>query len=57
VKEFKCGIKAIKEFKKPYLIGIHISEGTKLPSGEKISEIKNILDQKCTWCNAILCFP
>ena len=44
VKEFKCGIEAIKEFKKPYLVGIHISEGTKLPSGEKISEIKNILD-------------
>jgi S-methylmethionine-dependent homocysteine/selenocysteine methylase len=44
IREFKCGIEAIKEFKKPYLIGIHISEGTKLPSGEKISEIKNILD-------------
>jgi homocysteine S-methyltransferase len=45
VKEFKCGIKAIKEFNKPYLIGIHISEGTKLPSGEKISEIKKIIDE------------
>ena len=44
IKEFKCGIKAIKEFNKPYLVGIHISEGTNLPSGEKISEIKNILD-------------
>jgi len=44
IKEFKCGIEAIKEFNKPYLVGIHISEGTKLPSGEKISEIKNILD-------------
>ena len=44
IREFKCGIEAIKEFKKPYLIGIHISEGTKLPSGEKISEIKTILD-------------
>ena len=44
IKEFKCGIEAIKEFKKPYLVGIHISEGTKLPSGEQISEIKNILD-------------
>jgi len=46
IKEFKCGIKAIKEFKKPYLIGIHISEGTKLPSGEKISDIKSILDDQ-----------
>ena len=46
IKEFKCGIKAIKEFKKPYLIGIHISEGTNLPSGEKISEIKNVIDDK-----------
>jgi S-methylmethionine-dependent homocysteine/selenocysteine methylase len=46
IKEFKCGINAVKEFKKPYLIGIHISEGTKLPSGEKISDIKNILDDQ-----------
>ena len=44
IKEFKCGIDAIKEFNKPYLIGIHISEGTKLPSGEKILDIKSILD-------------
>ena len=46
IKEFKCGIKAIKEFKKPYLIGIHISEGTNLPSGENISDIKNIIDEQ-----------
>ncbi len=46
IKEFKCGIKAIKEFKKPYLIGIHISEGTFLPSGEKISDIKKIFDDQ-----------
>ena len=44
IKEFKCGINAIKEFKKPYLVGIHISDSTQLPSGEKISEIKSILD-------------
>ena len=35
VREFKIGIECIKEFNKPYLIGAHISEGTKLPSGEK----------------------
>ena len=46
IKEFKCGIKAIKEFKKPYLFGIHISEGTYLPSGEKISDIKKIFDNQ-----------
>ena len=46
VKEFKCGIKAIKEFKKPYLIGIHISQGTTLPSGENISDIKSIIDDQ-----------
>ena len=46
IKEFKCGIKAIQEFSKPYLIGIHISEGTNLPSGEKISEIKNIINNQ-----------
>ena len=46
LKEFKCGIEAIKEFNKPYLIGIHISEGTKLPSGEKISDIKKIINNQ-----------
>ena len=46
IKEFKCGIKAIKEFNKPYLIGIHISEGTNLPSGENISDIKSIIDKQ-----------
>ena len=45
IKEVKCGIEAIKEFKKPYLIGLHISEGTNLPSGENIKEIKNIIDE------------
>ena len=44
IKEFKCGIKAIREFNKPYLIGVHISEGIHLPSGEKISDIKDIVD-------------
>ena len=46
IKEFRCGIKAIKEFKKPYLIGIHISEGTNLPSGEKISKIQDVIDNQ-----------
>ena len=46
IKEFKCGVKAVKEFKKPYLIGIHISEGTSLPSGEKISAIKEVIDDQ-----------
>ena len=46
IKEFKCGIEAIKEFNKPYLIGIHISEGTNLPSGENISDIKNIIGEQ-----------
>ena len=46
IKEFKCGVEAIKEFKKPYLIGIHISEGTNLPSGEKISDIKKLINDQ-----------
>ena len=46
VKEFKCGIRAIQEFNKPYLIGIHISEGTTLPSGENISDIKSIINEQ-----------
>tara|TARA_Y100001970_G_scaffold292105_1_gene431959 strand:- start:1922 stop:2830 length:909 start_codon:yes stop_codon:yes gene_type:complete len=47
VKEFKIAIECIKDFNKPYLIGAHISEGTNLPSGEKITEIiKNIHHEK-----------
>ena len=45
IKEVICGIEAVKEFKKPYLVGLHISEGTALPSGEKIKDIKNIIDE------------
>ena len=45
IKEVKCGIEAIKEFKKPYLVGLHISEGTTLPSGESIKQIKEIIDE------------
>ena len=45
IKEVRCGIEAIKEFKKPYLVGLHISEGTTLPSGENIKEVKEIIDE------------
>ncbi len=46
LKEIKCGIEAIKEFNKPYLIGIHISEGTRLPNGDKISDVKKIINNQ-----------
>ena len=46
VREFNLAIKAIESFKKPYLIGAHISEGVKLPSGENISEIMTTIDHK-----------
>ena len=39
VNEIKIALDCIKEYKKPYLIGAHISEGNNLPSGEKISDI------------------
>ena len=46
VKEIGIAINSIKEFNKPFLIGAHISEGTSLPSGEKLSDIiKNITSQ------------
>ena len=46
IKEICIAINSIKEFNKPFLIGAHISEGTSLPSGEKISDIiKNIDSQ------------
>ena len=46
VREFQIAIDCIKEFNKPYLIGAHISEGTKLPSGENISEISTKIKHK-----------
>ena len=46
INEIKLGVESIKKFNKPYLIGVHISEGTKLPSGEKISDLKDNLDKK-----------
>jgi homocysteine S-methyltransferase len=46
VKEFKLAIKAIETFNKPYLIGAHISEGIKLPSGEAISDIVTKINHK-----------
>ena len=46
INEIKLGIESIKKFNKPYLIGVHISEGTKLPSGEKISDLNDSLDKK-----------
>jgi len=46
VREFQLGIEAIENFNKPYLIGAHISEGVKLPSGEKISQIISEIKHK-----------
>jgi homocysteine S-methyltransferase len=46
VREFKLAIEAIENFSKPYLIGAHISEGIRLPSGERISEIISKIDHK-----------
>ena len=46
VREFKLAIEAIESFDKPYLIGAHISEGVKLPSGENISKIITTINHK-----------
>ena len=46
VREFRLAIEAIENFDKPYLIGAHISEGIKLPSGEKVSQIIKEIDHK-----------
>ena len=45
IKEVNCGIESVKEFKKPYLVGLHIAEGTALPSGEKIKDVKNCINE------------
>ena len=46
VREFRLAIEAIENFDKPYLIGAHISEGIKLPSGEKVSQIITEIEHK-----------
>ena len=46
VREFKLAIEAIKSFNKPYLVGAHISEGVRLPSGENISDIISKIEHK-----------
>ena len=46
VREIQLAIEAIITFNKPYLIGAHISEGVKLPSGEKVSQIITEIDHK-----------
>jgi homocysteine S-methyltransferase len=46
IREFKLVIEAIEGFNKPYLIGAHVSEGVKLPSGENISEIITTINHK-----------
>ena len=46
IQEIKIATESIKSFNKPFLIGAHISEGTFLPSGEKLSKITKNIDCK-----------
>ena len=56
IKEFKCGIKAIREFNKPYLIGIHISEGTRFTKWGKNFRNKKYIRSISYWDHAFMCF-
>jgi|APSaa5957512535_1039671.scaffolds.fasta_scaffold37546_3 homocysteine S-methyltransferase len=40
-REIKLAVEGIKDLGKPYLVGIHISEGTRLPSGDTITDVVN----------------
>lgn len=40
--EFECGIAAIEPFNKPFLLGVHISHGHHLPSGEALLDLHAI---------------
>jgi len=51
--EIEAAINAIKSFNKPFLIGLHISDGTKTPSKENISKIFAKID-KCNLLGIIL---
>ncbi len=44
IREISIAVNSIKIFDKPFLIGAHISEGTTLPSGEKLSDITKIIN-------------
>jgi len=44
IREISIAVNSIKIFNKPFLIGAHISEGTTLPSGEKLSDITKKID-------------
>ena len=46
LKEIRIATSSIHEFNKPYLVGVHISKGTKLPSGESISDLLDGLKNK-----------
>ena len=46
IREINIAVNSIKIFDKPFLIGVHISEGTTLPSGEKLSDITKTIDCK-----------
>ena len=46
LKEIRIATSSIREFNKPYLVGVHISKGTKLPSGESISDLLDGLKNK-----------
>ena len=46
IREISIAENSIKEFNKPFLIGAHISEGTSLPSGEKLSDITEKINCK-----------
>ena len=46
LKEIRIATSSIHEFNKPYLVGVHISKGTKLPSGESIYDLLDGLKNK-----------
>ena len=46
IKEVKLAVKAIESFNKPYLIGAHISNGTRLPSNDVVSSIIDKIEHK-----------
>ena len=40
-REIRLAVEGIRDIGKPYLVGIHVSEGTRLPSGDTISSVVN----------------
>ena len=46
-KEIQCAINVSRRMDKPFLVGIHISQGSVLPSGESLADVLSQITSAC----------